>query len=120
MESSVSNAGPNCSICQDIYRHPKVVSCGHSFCVECLQEWAPRDTFNTSCPVCNKQIGIPNGNVDDLPTNFGLQDAIEIIRADGRSPLKTIQLCQQPEQAGESVIILTKLIKVNSILIVLV
>ncbi len=77
---------PTCPICQDIFSHPKVLACGHSFCLECLRAMAPRGTSHVKCPLCGRPSTIPNGDIYELPTNFGLQDAIEGFFASDVSP----------------------------------
>ncbi|XP_056392674.1 E3 ubiquitin/ISG15 ligase TRIM25-like [Hyla sarda] len=54
MALSVWGEELTCCICLDIYKEPVTLSCGHSFCMECI-----RDTFETqegygffSCPEC--------------------------------------------------------------------
>ena len=38
------------------------------------------------CPLCQHQAQLPNGDVYELPTNFGLQDAIDSMYEDKRRP----------------------------------
>ncbi|XP_049442346.1 nuclear factor 7, ovary-like [Epinephelus fuscoguttatus] len=40
-----------CPVCQDVFRHPVVLSCGHSFCKDCLKSWW-RQKQASECPVC--------------------------------------------------------------------
>ncbi|XP_075952435.1 nuclear factor 7, ovary-like [Anarhichas minor] len=43
-----------CSVCQDIFKDPVVLSCSHSFCRDCLKNWwAEKQT--RECPVCNRR-----------------------------------------------------------------
>ena len=69
-------AEPECSICQEIFRDPKVLPCGHSFCLQCLQRMAPPGTLTTiRCPLCQHVVQLPGRDVTNLPTNFALRDA---------------------------------------------
>jgi hypothetical protein len=52
-----------CSICQDLYASPCVISCGHSFCGECLQEHITKCEcvdgsiqVGAKCPLCKMDI----------------------------------------------------------------
>ena len=33
----VLNANCKCSICQDLFQDPRMLLCGHTFCLKCLQ-----------------------------------------------------------------------------------
>uniref|UniRef100_A0A3B5PUI2 Tripartite motif containing 35-12 n=1 Tax=Xiphophorus maculatus TaxID=8083 RepID=A0A3B5PUI2_XIPMA len=43
-----------CSVCQDVFKDPVVLSCSHSFCKECLQNWW-REKPVKECPVCKRR-----------------------------------------------------------------
>jgi len=69
-----------CPICLDDLRNPKLLSCLHSFCLQCLQKhW--KDTHpgdEVTCPLCRKVLTIPAGEVlDALPHNFFAQNLID-------------------------------------------
>ncbi|XP_057682875.1 E3 ubiquitin-protein ligase TRIM39-like [Corythoichthys intestinalis] len=40
-----------CPTCLDFLKDPVVLSCSHSFCRVCVQQWK-KDKRNPSCPVC--------------------------------------------------------------------
>ncbi|XP_049442460.1 nuclear factor 7, brain-like [Epinephelus fuscoguttatus] len=43
-----------CPVCQDVFRHPVVLSCSHSFCKDCLKSWWT-EKQTQECPVCNRR-----------------------------------------------------------------
>ncbi|XP_049893660.1 nuclear factor 7, brain-like [Epinephelus moara] len=43
-----------CPVCQDVFRDPVVLSCSHSFCKDCLQNWW-RQKQTRECPVCKRR-----------------------------------------------------------------
>ncbi|KAJ8048210.1 Tripartite motif-containing protein 6 [Holothuria leucospilota] len=67
----------DCPICYEVYQNPKIISCGHSFCLKpCLYNLIQSGSPN--CPLCKTAIQVPSsGKAEDLPTNFALQSMIE-------------------------------------------
>ncbi|XP_078344147.1 E3 ubiquitin-protein ligase TRIM45-like [Oculina patagonica] len=75
MESFLRNLKKQvtCSICLDIYKEPKTISCLHTFCCECLSNHARASNRQGKfpCPECRAEIDFPEGNrFDSLPTSF--------------------------------------------------
>ncbi|XP_030274914.1 nuclear factor 7, ovary-like [Sparus aurata] len=44
----------SCPVCQDVYQDPVLLSCSHSFCRDCLQNWWRRKRTQ-ECPVCRRR-----------------------------------------------------------------
>ena len=42
-----------CSICQDIFDNPFRITCGHTFCKNCLNQWE-RKSHTNLCPLCRE------------------------------------------------------------------
>ena len=75
MESFLRNLTKQvtCSICLDTFNNPKIISCFHTFCCECLEKHARRNHKQGKfrCPECQAEIDLPEGNrFDRLPTSF--------------------------------------------------
>ncbi|XP_067266166.1 zinc-binding protein A33-like [Chanodichthys erythropterus] len=52
--ASLSDDDFSCPVCHEIFSVPVILSCSHSFCKECLQQfWRIRKT--QECPVCRKR-----------------------------------------------------------------
>ncbi|XP_054473782.1 nuclear factor 7, brain-like [Anoplopoma fimbria] len=60
----------SCPICQDIFKDPVVLSCSHSFCRECVEDWWA-EKQERECPVC-KKTALP-----DPPRNLALKNLCE-------------------------------------------
>merc|ERR1719219_860813 len=60
-----------CSICNEIYVYASVISCGHTFCEDCIEGWKKKQP-NTTCPICRSEIIItcPNQVMDSFIEKF--------------------------------------------------
>ena len=61
-----------CAICHEHYTDPKVLSCCHYYCKECvyLLAWGNGLDKPFSCPECRKDTTLPQGQVDNLQGAF--------------------------------------------------
>uniref|UniRef100_A0A8C0BLJ2 RING-type domain-containing protein n=1 Tax=Buteo japonicus TaxID=224669 RepID=A0A8C0BLJ2_9AVES len=63
----------SCPICLCLYRNPVSLSCGHSFCKQCIQKaLGAQQQSKTpySCPMCKLQLG----PILELQKNFQLSE----------------------------------------------
>ncbi|XP_019639721.1 PREDICTED: E3 ubiquitin-protein ligase TRIM71-like [Branchiostoma belcheri] len=72
-----------CQICLQPYRRPKVLSCLHSFCQQCLEEVLKKQKVKTEldCPTCRNTTVLPGGGVAELKDNFfveSLRDTVDV------------------------------------------
>ncbi|XP_033988871.1 nuclear factor 7, brain-like [Trematomus bernacchii] len=70
-----------CTVCHDIFRDPVVLSCSHSFCRDCLQNWWTEKVIK-ECPLCKRP------SVYEPPCNLVLKNLCEsfLQERDQRSP----------------------------------
>ena len=72
----------SCSVCSDIFTDPKHLSCLHSFCLKCLQQWYETCGGGEAikCPKCQTFSRVPaSGDLKDLPTSFYLNGLIDVL-----------------------------------------
>ncbi|KAK9539166.1 hypothetical protein VZT92_004291 [Zoarces viviparus] len=77
----------------DLDRHvPKLLSCSHTFCLECLDALHFREGrgWRIGCPVCRRRTPVPEYRVRNLPDDSALTESL---------PLET-RLCGQARPAS--------------------
>ena len=60
-----------CSVCLMIFHHPVSISCGHTFCAECL---AQSVAAMQACPMCRRPVPAA-----DRPVNLVIEAAMELV-----------------------------------------
>ncbi|XP_056103553.1 nuclear factor 7, ovary-like [Rhinichthys klamathensis goyatoka] len=71
---NVSAEELSCPVCCDIFKAPVLLSCSHSVCRECLQQfWRTKKT--QECPVCRRR-----SSKDQPPLNLALNNLCESIQ----------------------------------------
>ncbi|XP_071960003.1 E3 ubiquitin-protein ligase TRIM56-like [Antedon mediterranea] len=67
-----------CQICLNRLNEPRTLTCLHSFCLGCLDNWLEKNKKET-CPTCSKSYQIPEGGLKKLPPNTFLNNLLETI-----------------------------------------
>ena len=89
-----------CAICHEHYNEPKALPCCHYYCKRCIHRLTQKAGIDKpfSCPECRKDITIPQGNLDELPTAFFVNRMKELHskleRAHGKVDAKC-EMCSQ-------------------------
>ena len=63
-----------CQYCSNTYQDPRILSCLHSYCVQCITKLHVEDTTSIICPTCNHSTCLPPGSVTSLPRNIRLSE----------------------------------------------
>ena len=63
-----------CQYCDNIYQDPRILSCLHSYCLQCITKLHVEDTTSITCPTCNQSTTIPDEDVSSLPRNVRLSE----------------------------------------------
>ena len=66
-----------CTICMEDYQQPKLLSCGHTFCLRCVEGLLRSSTYralrNITCPICRKECRLPTGGPYQLQDDFRVE-----------------------------------------------
>jgi hypothetical protein len=81
-----------CSVCHDLFQDPRMLPCGHTFCLQCLQHIVHAAVTHNGnatvdkipCPHCRTQISVGRQNLQDLPKNYILADLIASLSANSQ------------------------------------
>ncbi|XP_035685738.1 E3 ubiquitin-protein ligase TRIM56-like [Branchiostoma floridae] len=106
--SQISDDFLECKVCLEPYRRPKVLSCLHTFCQECLEQLHKRqgDAQHLECPTCRTKTELPGAGVTALKDNFfveSLADAVKlhktVKKTEGESSRVVCGLCESGQEA---------------------
>jgi len=72
----------HCSVCCGLLHDAKLLPCGHSYCLKCL-EWIAlkQDIGNADhlmCPECQRNCAIPSGGLQALPQNVYIDALVQL------------------------------------------
>jgi hypothetical protein len=82
------NSQLECSVCYQMFQDPRILPCGHTFCLKCLQDIvraAASETDKTlSCPTCRAAFQVSSQNLQELPKNFTVVQLISALLANSQ------------------------------------
>jgi len=65
-----------CSICTEVFTDPRVLPCGHIFCIHCLQSYCKDKQPSKPCPLCRREFTIPDNGIPGLPKYIYTSEAL--------------------------------------------
>lgn len=77
--SQLSEQLLKCPVCLETFDKPKILPCLHSFCQKCLKKISKDGEALILCPTCRNEINLPPGGVQELPTNFFINNMLDFI-----------------------------------------
>lgn len=78
-----------CSICMEMYTDPVTLTCGHNYCLGCIERtWNNQDEDDTCCPICRRRFK----NRPELSKNLVLCQIVEFCQST-KSAKKTNEHC---------------------------
>ena len=78
MTTSNTTSSCICQYCSNTYQDPRILSCLHSYCVQCITKLHVEDTTSIICPTCNHSTTLPTGRVTSLPRNIRLSEETKL------------------------------------------
>ena len=66
-----------CEYCKNVYQDPRILSCLHSYCLQCINKIHVQGITSITCPSCNHPTPLPDGGVASLPSNIRLKEEAE-------------------------------------------
>jgi ribosomal protein S27E len=73
-----------CKLCLSVFVDPRILPCGHTFCLQCLATQVADCLNQTSfaCSLCRQVYVLPKGGVDNLPKNYSLAAVTSEVKKD--------------------------------------
>jgi hypothetical protein len=71
---AINGAHIECSSCLSVFVDPRILPCGHTFCLQCIEGQIASSSNKTSfpCSLCRQICTLPNGGAGKLPKNYSL------------------------------------------------
>src|SRR6218665_483211 len=98
-----------CCICTEVYKCPKLLLCGHTFCLNCIQETGLKASKGPGdempCPFCRRQFKIPSDGFTGLKNNYYAEGLIRVTQKPSDALFTVCDACsdENQDEAGKEV-----------------
>ena len=89
-----------CEYCKNVYQDPRILSCLHSYCLQCINKIHVQGTTSITCPSCNHPTPLLDGGVASLPPNIRLKEEAEQDEILQRLISSSLPVCESCEEQG--------------------
>jgi hypothetical protein len=89
---AILNAKLKCSVCHDVFQDPRILPCGHTFCLQCLQHIVHAAVTRNGnatvdkipCPQCRTQFSVGSQNLHNSRKNYIHADLLPSLPANSQ------------------------------------
>lgn len=92
-ECAIPSNHMECGLCLDIFVDPRILNCGHTFCLRCIKQQVICGETPNKCAICRQPWTIPKGGSDSLPKNYGLEAIVSAARLRERERIADKKSC---------------------------
>lgn len=76
----------SCTICSGIFRDPRILNCGHTFCLKCLVRMHRHSRQAVLiCPICREETIVYSSDLKYLTKNFVVKNLVETIKLSSKN-----------------------------------
>ena len=81
---SLTSSLLECAVCREELKDPRTLSCGHIFCLTCIEQQASQSASKVqlTCVCCHKLLWLPGGGSHQLPKNLLAFNVIKQLAGD--------------------------------------
>ena len=69
-----------CQICFETYTRPKSLTCQHTFCQKCLDDYLPANSATVTCPTCRCIQPLSEDGINGLKDNFFISSMADMLK----------------------------------------
>ncbi|KAK6194987.1 hypothetical protein SNE40_000509 [Patella caerulea] len=94
--ATVNPNKPVCSICLNDFKQPKIIDCGHTFCLTCLEDYINKVSSNnmSHCPLCRHDFHIPECGLGEFKSNLDIDIEQELLSGINTDKIPPCEVCK--------------------------